>query len=88
MDIKQCRQEIDKIDEEILKNLEMRASLAKEIGEIKKKQGQAIYDPNREKALIKELIKKNKSPLKEEAIKAIFQEIISNCRNLEKQQDD
>ena len=49
MDLKKLREEIDKIDDEILDLLDKRMSIVKEVGELKLKSNVAIYHPKREK---------------------------------------
>ena len=86
--IEDLRKEIDKIDEEILNLLNKRAELAKEIGDIKKKEGREIHVPERERKIFERLSKINKEKHGEvfptEAIFHIYREIISACLSLEK----
>jgi len=48
MEIQQLRKTIDLIDREIIKKLNERAALAKQIGQLKHKAGAQIYAPGRE----------------------------------------
>lgn len=82
-EIQKYRQKIDQIDLEILKLLSERAKAAQVIGKIKKKDGQAVYVPSREKKIYDRLDKLNKGPYKTESIHSIFREIISATRALE-----
>ncbi|MFC1566382.1 prephenate dehydratase [bacterium] len=84
MNITDVRKEIDKIDQKILKDLNVRAKLAKKIGEIKSKSNNNIYDPARENQIIEALTKKNKGPLTDDFIKSIFKEIFSTCIAMQK----
>jgi len=80
------REQLDKIDNEILKLLNERMQIVKKVGELKHKSGGAIYRPEREKAIIDRLTKlsaKNGGLLTKEAIEAIFLEIFAVSRNLE-----
>lgn len=47
-DIKKLREQIDRIDTELLRLYEERMDVCKEIGEYKKSKGIAAYDPERE----------------------------------------
>ena len=79
------REEIDKLDEQILKLINKRAKCAIEIGKIKQQDSSSsIYVPQREKQVISNLIKINTGPLINEDIKNIYTEIMSSCRGLEK----
>ncbi len=82
----ECRVAIDKIDDEILKLLNERMEVVKNVGEIKNKTGGAIYRPEREKAIINrlaQLSKESGGALEKSAIEAIFLEIFAVARNLE-----
>lgn len=81
--LKQCRDQIDAIDEQLLSLVNARAALAREIGELK---GEGpIYRPEREAQVLRRLLEKNKGPLSEEAVTAIFRSVMSNCRALERE---
>ncbi len=82
-ELKKLRDEIDNIDLTILNLLNKRALLAKEVGEIKKKNNLPIYVPSREKEIFNRLEKLNNGPLSNDVIKHIFREIISACRSIE-----
>ena len=81
-----CREEIDTIDNEMLKLLNKRMNVVQRVGEIKKDTGGAIYRPEREKAIIDRLVTLNEKEgglLNKSAIEAIFLEIFAVARNLE-----
>ena len=77
------RDRIDSLDEEILLRLNERAKLVQQIGEIKDHFESDIYIPSREKAIFARLEGINTGPLPDEAVYAIFREVISACRALE-----
>ncbi|MBQ0066752.1 MAG: chorismate mutase [Phascolarctobacterium sp.] len=52
-ELEQLRTEIDRIDTQIAKNVKMRLDIVKLIGRIKKQNGTAITDSDREKIVIK-----------------------------------
>lgn len=81
--LKQCRDQIDAIDEQLLKLVNDRAKLAHEIGNLKN--GGPIYRPEREAQVLRRLLENNKGPLSGEAVTAIFRSVMSNCRALEKE---
>ncbi len=82
-ELKQCRDQIDAIDEQLLKLVNQRAQLAREIGNLKG--GGPIYRPEREAQVLRRLLEHNEGPLSDEAITAIFRSVMSNCRALEKE---
>jgi len=80
----ELRRKIDALDSEILDRLNERARCAMEIGEIKRSTTAVYYVPEREKLIFERLYRKNKGPLPEEAVRAIYREVISSIRALEK----
>ncbi|MDR3071789.1 MAG: prephenate dehydratase [Endomicrobium sp.] len=85
--LKQTRQSIDKIDREITKLINKRALLALDAAKVKNgtynKGDTVIYVPSREREVLKK-VTSIKGILEKEALKNIYTEIISACRNLEK----
>ncbi len=78
------RAKIDALDASILNMLNDRAKCAVEIGAIKEGTNTPFYVPEREKAVFARLAQQNPGPLTETAVKAIYREIISSIRALEK----
>jgi chorismate mutase/prephenate dehydratase len=83
MPIEEKRKKIDSVDEKILTLLNDRAKLAKGISVEKGKNGAAVYVPERERAVLKNIISKNKGPLSNKALESIYRNIVSECRALE-----
>jgi len=83
MDIEYWRNEIDELDEELLRLLNMRARLALKIGELKKAAGLPICDPERERAVLQKLQLANGGPLDPGAVAKLFRRIISESRRVE-----
>jgi len=82
--IDQIRIEIDRLDDELLRIFNRRASLALQIGEIKKERGLAVYDPNREKLIFDRMKAANPGPLEDSAIVRLFERVIDESRRLER----
>lgn len=81
--LKQYRDKIDAIDEQLLGLVNERARLAREIGSLK--EDGTIYRPEREAQVLRRLMDHNHGPLSNEAVTAIFRQVMSNCRALEKE---
>lgn len=81
--LKQHRDQIDAIDEQILKLVNERASHARHIGELK--DDGVIYRPEREAQVLRRLQAHNQGPLSNDAVANIFRAVMSNCRALEKE---
>ncbi|HAD04139.1 MAG: chorismate mutase [Desulfuromonadales bacterium GWC2_61_20] len=84
MDIDQLRQEIDRLDQELLGIFNARAAIALKIGEIKQTRGLAVYDPEREKRIFARMRAANPGPLEDEAIIRLFERVIDESRRLER----
>src|SRR2546423_11186064 len=84
MNIPEHRKAIDDLDEEIVRLLNERTSHVLEIGQIKLKAGEEIYAPHRELAVLERLCKLNQGPITNEALRAIYREIMSSALSLEK----
>jgi chorismate mutase/prephenate dehydratase len=78
------RKKIDALDSRILSLLNDRARASHEIGKLKRADGQGIYAPHREKEVLGRLKKMNRGPMTDEAIEAIYREIMSFSISLEK----
>lgn len=83
MDIEHWRNEIDEIDREILRLLNMRARLAIKVGALKKAADLPFCDPERERYVLGRLQDLNDGPLDERAIGKLFRRIILESRRVE-----
>jgi|SRR5216683_589943 len=83
MDIEYWRNEIDELDEELLRLLNMRARLALKIGELKKAAGLPLYDLERERSVLQKLQLANSGPLDPGAVAKLFRRIICESRRVE-----
>jgi chorismate mutase/prephenate dehydratase len=87
MNLPEIRQQIDLLDEQILKLLNSRAECVHQVGELKKAEGLEIYAPEREETVYRSLAAKNQhlqGRLPEQAVRAIYREIMSASLALEK----
>ena len=84
--LKSLRNKIDKIDKDIYKLIQTRASHAVEIGKIKSKvsASSSFYKPDRETKILRNILKANqKGLLPDSKIRTIYKELISGCLSLE-----
>jgi chorismate mutase len=84
MTIDDIRENIDRLDSELLRIFNERASLALKIGEIKKGLDLPVYDPGREKRIFVRMTSDNPGPLDDEAIVRLFERVIDESRRLER----
>jgi chorismate mutase-like protein len=88
MDLEQCRDKIDGLNEKLVELLNERARCAIEVGRIKRKNGQPMYAPERETAVLNQLKELNQGPLSDEAVQRIFRQIIDEALRLEQEHAD
>ena len=84
MTIDEIRENIDRLDSELLRIFNERASLALKIGEIKKGLGLPVYDPAREKRIFVRMTNENPGPLDDQAIVRLFERVVDESRRLER----
>jgi chorismate mutase len=78
------RGEIDRLDSELLSIFNRRATLALEIGRIKKRLNLPVYDPSREKLIFERMKGDNPGPLDDGAVVRLFERVIDESRRLER----
>ncbi len=78
------RKAIDTIDRQIVTLLQKRADNSKHIADVKNLLGQEVYDPAREAEVLRNVKKVKKGRLSPEAIAAIYNEIFSASRAIQK----
>jgi chorismate mutase / prephenate dehydratase len=83
------RTQIDAVDQELVALLQKRAQLACDVGEVKKLIDAPVYRPERESQILSafampESRAKHPGPLQPAALQAVFREVISACRELER----
>jgi len=81
--IQSLRQQIETVDDEILKLLNHRAQIVQEVGKVKSELKMDYYSPRREEEILKRLEALGSGPFPRWAIPSVFREIISACRALE-----
>ena len=80
MDLKKLRDQINHIDNQILKLLQERAELSKRVGSLKSLTGNKIYVPQREYEILNRLKMQNHGIYPEDAIDQIWSEIFTASR--------
>jgi chorismate mutase/prephenate dehydratase len=84
MNTPEHRKAIDKYDTQIVKLLNERTKHVLAIGEIKRKAGEEIYAPHRERTVLQRICRRNQGPITNESLRAIYREIMSSALSLEK----
>ena len=78
------RAQIDQLDRQLVELLSQRAAVARKIGEAKANQGAAVFVPHREEEVFKRVAGLNPGPLPDSALRAIWREVMSASRALER----
>jgi len=84
MDLEKIREKIDELDKQIVELLNQRLTRAAEIGQLKRNNGDRVYVAEREDAVLRAVVKLNQGPMRPEALRAIYREIMSAAIALEK----
>jgi chorismate mutase/prephenate dehydratase len=82
--LESCLGEIEQIDDKLLSLLTRRQSISTEIGKLRRELGIEILDQATEQAMLHRLASKGHDELSAETIRAIFSEIISAARSVQK----
>lgn len=83
MSLEDWRNEIDRIDLEIVNLLQRRIGIVEEIGKVKAKIGLPLVDIKREKFIMNRVLNKRREPLSVEAVSCVFNCIIQESRRIQ-----
>ena len=78
------RAEIDSNDRRIVCLLNRRASVAVEIGRIKRKSKCPVRDPRREKEVIKRAGRINMGPMTAKGMETVYKRIVASCTEVQR----
>ena len=84
MSIEDWRQKIDDIDNQLVRLLNERSRCAIEIGKIKHDLNLRVYDPEREREILRRIKEANAGPLDDEGLQRLFERVIDECRRIER----
>jgi chorismate mutase len=83
MQIEINRNEIDRIDSQILELLNQRADIVRKIGETKIRAGMPIVDWRREAEILGRMSRQTKGPLEAESLARIYMAILRESRQIQ-----
>lgn len=83
MDLEDWRNEIDRIDSDVLSLLQRRIEIVEEIGKVKAGAGLPLIDKEREKFIMKRVLDRRREPLSVEAVTCVFNCIIQESRRVQ-----
>lgn len=81
--LKDLRESIDSVDTKLLELLNERMSLVQKVGQLKAKTDFPLFDPGREEAIYDRLASRNKGPLLDGSLRAVYREILAASRLLQ-----
>ncbi len=82
------RDEIDRLDKQIVRLLNDRAICALQVGSLKNQADLETYQPKREIAVLQHVRDTNSGPLGDNAITRLFERIIDENRRLERESEE
>jgi 3-deoxy-7-phosphoheptulonate synthase/chorismate mutase len=77
------RQKLDEVNLKLLRLLNERAELAKQIGEVKQKQGINKFDPERERVMLETIVQHNEGPFTDNTVRYLFKQIFKASLDLQ-----
>ncbi len=86
MDISDWRKKIDELDRKLAALLNERARAAIEIGRLKRNTDLPVYEPEREREVIKNVQTWNRGPLEGRDLEQIYERIMDVMRSVQKRE--
>lgn len=87
LSLEALRDEIDRLDEAIVRLLDRRARCAHAVGRLKREQGMGIYEPSREATVMAHVKAVNASlagPLTDDAIVRLYERVMDEARRIQR----
>jgi chorismate mutase len=84
--LERCREEIDAVDRKIVDLLNDRARIVERIGHLKRQLAMRVYEPKREDAVFSNVASCNRGPLRDEALRRIYERLLDEMRTLQRDQ--
>jgi monofunctional chorismate mutase len=82
--LRQLRKSIDRIDDHILDLLNRRMKLVADVGNLKAKSGDRVYDRSREKQILARICGQKKSLVKDKDLRIIYKKIMAVSRQYQR----
>ncbi len=86
MDITDWRKKIDELDRAIVELISQRARAAHAIGELKRGEHMAIYEPDRERIVFENVRQSNPGPLPDRDLLRIYERIMDIMRQIQQEE--
>jgi chorismate mutase/prephenate dehydratase len=82
--LESLRTEVDRLDQQLVALLNRRTEITSRIGSLKHLQGLEVWSASREDDVVSKVLAANQGPLPEETLRAIFRELLSGSRSLQR----
>ena len=83
--LEELRNELDRIDPQIIQLYKERMSVCEEVGEIKIEEGRKVFDRNREQQKLAQVTREAKDPFYKKGLTELFEQLMSQSRKLQYQ---
>lgn len=86
--VQELRDRVNEVDKDLVRALNERASVVKEIMAMKAEVGAPVYDPKREEEILQRAMEYNEGPIYDTSMREIFELILHRIRDLEIQRGE
>lgn len=86
--VQELRDRVDEVDKDLVRALNERARVVKEIMAMKAEVGAPVYDPKREEEILQRAMDYNEGPIYDTSMREIFELILHRIRDLEIQRGE
>ncbi len=86
--VQELRDRVNEVDKDLVRALNERASVVKEIMAMKAEAGTPVYDPKREEEILQRAMEYNEGPIYDTSMREIFELILHRIRDLEIQRGE
>lgn len=86
--VEALRERVDEVDKDLVRALNERARIVKEIMSLKAEAGAPVYDPKREEEILRRVVEYNEGPIYDTSMREIFEIILHRIRDLEIQRGE
>lgn len=84
MDIADWRNQIDELDQQLVKLINQRAECALAIGRLKRHSNMPVYEPDRERIIFENIARNNAGPLSTMQLRQIFERLVDVMRQIQR----
>ena len=87
-DLSDWRDEIDRLDREVVDLLNRRAQCVLGLAPLKRERDMPVREPRRERVVIGNVVASNRGPLPDRSIERIYETVIREMRSVQRERDD